>query len=64
MREITYEEAKRKCRLTETEVEMAKALKISPKTLIHNIPSKSEPWKDPVALWIRRLHEKSFPNKA
>ena len=61
-KEITYEQAAKRCRLDRVEIEMAKALKISPAGLIHNIPSGREVWKDPVALWVRRLYEKTYPD--
>ena len=35
-------------------------LGFKPKSLIKNIPSSSQPWKLPVKLWIRELHEKRF----
>ena len=59
-KDLTYEEAAKKCCLTERETEMARRLGISPAGLIHNIPSKSEPWKDPVALWVRRLYDRKI----
>ena len=58
MKEPTWKEAQRKCGLDKREVEMAKELGLNPKTLIHNIPSPKEPWKDPVPLWIRRMYDK------
>ena len=29
-----------------------------PQSLIKNIPGKSQPWKAPVAVWIRELYRK------
>ncbi|MBI4581758.1 MAG: hypothetical protein HY718_18830 [Planctomycetes bacterium] len=37
---------------------MAKTLGMNPRKLIKNIPSKSQPWKAPVHVWIRDLYEK------
>lgn len=37
---------------------MARELGFSPRNLIKNIPSKSEPWKAPVEDWVRNLYEK------
>ncbi|MBI4590770.1 MAG: hypothetical protein HY725_18245 [Candidatus Rokubacteria bacterium] len=35
---------------------MAKELGLNPRSLIKNIPSKSQPWKVPVAVWVRELY--------
>ena len=59
MDRATWTEAKKKCRLWESEVRMAKELGLSPDSLIRNIPSDKERWKDPPALRIRRIYEKS-----
>ena len=64
MKKITYQQAKKKARLWDEEVEMAKALGISPEALIHNIPSKKEPWKDSVALWVRRKYDREILRKS
>ena len=55
-----WSEAKRRCRISDEEVRMAKELGISPRSLIKNIPAKSQPWKAPVREWIRELHTKRF----
>ena len=57
-RQTDWAEAKRLCRLNQQDVEMAKELGFSPRALIENIPSRSQPWKAPVKHWIRELHEK------
>lgn len=57
-REDEWAKAKRRCRLTDETLAMAKELGLNPRSLIKNIPSKSEPWKAPVAVWIRELHRK------
>ena len=47
-----WDEAKRKCRLGEEEIRMAKEMGLNPKSLIKNIPNKNEQWKAPVKDWI------------
>src|SRR5204863_8865108 len=42
------------------DIRMAKALGMSPKTLMKNNPSPSQRWKLPVKEWIRELYEKRF----
>jgi len=42
-----WQEAKRRCRLSDEEVRMAKELGFKPRSLIKNIPAKSQPWKAP-----------------
>jgi len=37
---------------------MAKEMGLNPRSLIKNIPSKSEPWKSPVKDWIREIYGK------
>jgi hypothetical protein len=37
---------------------MAKELGFKPRSLLKNIPSKAEPWKAPVAEWVRDLYTK------
>lgn len=51
-------EAKRRCRLSAGHIRMAKELGINPRSLIKNIPSKSEPWKAPVRIWIEEMYRK------
>jgi hypothetical protein len=53
-----WQEAKRRCRLSDEEVRMAKELGFKPRSLIKNIPAKSQPWKSPVSEWIRDLYAK------
>ena len=40
-----WDEAKRKCKLGEEEIRMSKEMGLTPKSLIKNIPNKSEQWK-------------------
>lgn len=51
-------EAKRRCRLNDEDIALAKKLGLNPKSLIKNIPSKSEPWKAPVKDWIHDIAAK------
>ena len=53
-----WDEAKRKCRLGEEEIRMAKEMGLNPKSLIRNIPNKKEMWKAPVKDWIHDKKEK------
>lgn len=55
-----WAEAKRRCRLSEEEVRMARELGFKPRSLIENIPAKSQPWKAPVNVWIRDLYAERF----
>lgn len=52
-----WQEAKKKCRLSEEEIKMAKEMGLNPKSLIKNIPNKNEMWKAPVKVWIRDMYE-------
>jgi len=58
-----WTEAKRLCRLSADDIAKAKALGMSPKSLIKNIPSKSQRWKTPVREWIRDLYETKFGDR-
>jgi len=55
-----WAKAKRLCRLSAADVGIAKELGFSPRSLIKNIPSKSQPWKAPVAIWVRELYAKKL----
>jgi hypothetical protein len=55
-----WAEAKKRCRLNVADIQMAKELGMSPKSLIKNIPSKSQQWKAPVKVWVRELYEDKF----
>lgn len=56
--EEMWQDARRKCRLSNEDVALAKRLGLNPRSLVKNIPSKSEPWKAPVAEWLREMDEK------
>ena len=55
--EQLWQEAKKKCRLNNEDIARAKRLGLNPKSLIKNIPSKSEPWKAPVKEWLIEIEE-------
>lgn len=57
-KDAEWAEAKKKCRLNEETIKMAKEMGLNPRDLIKNIPSKSEQWKAPVGVWIREMYEK------
>ena len=56
-KEELWAEAKKRCRLGQEEIRMAKEMGLNPKSLMKNIPSPSEPWKAPVKYWIRDMYE-------
>lgn len=53
-----WTEAKKRCRLNEADIQMAKELGMTPKGLIKNIPARNQQWKAPVKVWISDLYEK------
>ena len=55
-----WAKAKEVCRLNMEAIAMAKALGMTPKSLMKNQPSPQQRWKLPVKLWIRELYEKRF----
>jgi hypothetical protein len=48
-------EVARRCHLSQADVRMAKELGFKPQSLLRNIPSPRQPWKAPVAEWVREL---------
>lgn len=56
--EQIWQEARRKCRLNDADVALAKKLGLNPKSLMKNVPNKSEPWKAPVSVWLREIDAK------
>jgi hypothetical protein len=40
------------------DIALAKKLGLNPRSLIKNIPSKSQPWKAPVKDWLREMDAK------
>jgi hypothetical protein len=53
-----WAEAAKRCRLSPADVRMAKELGLQPKSLLKNLPSDRQPWKAPVAEWVRDLYDK------
>jgi hypothetical protein len=62
-KEDAWREAMRRCHLNDEEVRMARELGFQPKSLIKNIPSRSQPWKAPVNEWVRSLYEKKIGSR-
>jgi len=56
-----WAEAARRRRLSPSEVRMAKELGFKPRSRLKDVPSQAEPWKAPVAEWVRDLYEKRHP---
>jgi hypothetical protein len=56
--EEIWAEAKKKCRLNNDDIALAKRLGLNPRSLIKNIPSRSEPWKATVKDWLHEIDEK------
>lgn len=55
-----WAEAKKRCHLNENDIQMAKELWMTPKSLINNIHTPNQQWKAPVKVWIRDLYEEKF----
>ncbi len=55
-----WAEAKKRCRLNEADIKMAKELGMTPKSLIKNIPAPTQQWKASVKVWVRDLYETKF----
>ena len=53
-----WSEAKKKCRLNQETIQMAKEMGLNPKSLIKNIPNEKQRWKSPVKIWIQDMYEK------
>ncbi len=53
-----WAEAKRRCRLSQEDIRMARELGLKPRSLIKNIPSPNQQWKLPIKQWIHQLYEK------
>jgi len=57
-KDVEWAEAKKKCRLNGETLKMAKEMGLNPRSLIKNIPNKTEQWKAPVSIWIQEMYEK------
>jgi hypothetical protein len=62
-KQTEWMDAKRRCRMSDEALAMAKELGIGPLALIKNVPSPSQSWKAPVEDWVRELHAKRFGNR-
>jgi hypothetical protein len=62
-KEAAWADAKKRCRLSDEEIRMAKELGMTPKSLTKNIPSPSQKWKAPVREWVRDLYADKFGSK-
>jgi len=56
--EELWREAMQKCRLNADDLALAKRLGLNPRSLIKNIPNKSEPWKSSVSVWLHEIDDK------
>jgi hypothetical protein len=57
-KDMLWAEAKRRCRLNNEDIRMAKELGLNPRSLLKNIPSKTQQWKLPVKDWLREMYQK------
>lgn len=55
-----WAEAKKRCLLNASDIQMAKELGMTPKSLIKNIPAPNQKWKAPVKIWVRDLYEEKL----
>ena len=53
-----WDDAIRRCRLSDEAAGMARELGFGPKSLLKSIPSPQQPWKAPVEEWVRELYAK------
>ena len=60
--EQMWQDAKKKCRLNNDDIELAKRLGLNPRSLVKNIPNKSESWKAPVSVWLHEIDESAGKN--
>jgi hypothetical protein len=57
---FSWPEAKKRCRLNQLDISMARRLGFGPDALIHAIPDPNQKWKVPVKDWVHELHRKRF----
>ncbi|HZK52945.1 MAG TPA: hypothetical protein VFC84_01885 [Desulfosporosinus sp.] len=43
--------------LNDETLKMAREMGLNPRSLIKNIPSPSQQWKEPVSTWIREMYQ-------
>ncbi len=63
-KEQLWAEAKRRCRLSDEAIRMARELGLNPRSLIKNVPSPTQQWKAPVEDWVRDIYEKRYGARA
>lgn len=56
--EQMWQDAQKKCRLSNEDIALAKRLGLNPRSLTKNIPSRSESWKAPVSEWLHEIDAK------
>ena len=56
-KDAEWAEAKKKCRLNDETLKMAREMGLNPRSVIKNIPSPSQQWKAPVSIWIREMYQ-------
>ena len=56
--EQMWQNAKKKCRLNDADIALAKRLGLTSQSLIKNIPSKNEPWNAPDSVWLYEMDAK------
>ena len=64
--EQMWQDAKKKYHLNNKNIALTKRLGLNPRSLIKNIPNKSEPWKAPVSVWLHEIdakHQKKAAQK-
>lgn len=59
-----WAEVIRSCKLSPQDVRKAKEVGLEPRSLLKNRPSPSQPWKAPVNVWVRSLHERMLARSA
>lgn len=53
-----WQDAKKKCRLDDADIALAKRLGLTPRSLIKNVPNKREAWKALVSAWLHEIDMK------
>lgn len=61
-KEAKWQEAQKSCGLNEETVSMAKEMGLNPLSLIQNIPTRKQPLKKPVHVWIREMYAERQAN--
>ena len=56
-KDAEWQEAKKRCKLNSQILRMAKEMSLNPRSLIKNIPNKSEQWNAQVSVWIQDMYE-------